>query len=161
MNKHDTNPKPNFALLLEEAPTEVNRPKNLPTGTYTFVVGRWEEGVSSKKHTPFVKFEMRPIAAGDDVDDDELEEALTSADGTRNELKSKTMPITFYLTPDAVYRLDEFHQHCGIDLEQAVSRGLRNDEVQNSQVDGFVGPRQQENPDAPVFMEIKRTLPTS
>jgi hypothetical protein len=159
MNKHDNNTKPNFGSILDEAPTEVNRPKSLPTGTYTFVVGRWEEGKSSQKKTPFVKFKMMPIAADDDVDEDELTEALTSADGTLNELKSKEMSITFYCTADAIYRLDEFHEHCGVDLNEAVSRKMRNDEVVNSQVQGYVAPRQQQDPDAPAYSEIKRTLP--
>jgi hypothetical protein len=160
VNKHDSNnTKPNFGSILDEAPTEVNRPKSLPTGTYTFVVGRWEEGKSSQKKTPFVKFGMRPIAAGDDVDPDELQEALTSADGTVADLGSKMMSITFYCTPDAIYRLDEFHEHCGLDLDEAVSRKMRNDEVANAQVEGYVAPRQQTDPDAPTYSEIKRTLP--
>lgn len=158
MNKHDNN-TPNFASILDEAPTEVNRPKSLPTGTYTFVVGRWEEGKSSQKKTPFVKFGMRPIVASEDVDEDELREALTSADGTENSLDTKMMSITFYTTPDAIYRLDEFHEHCGVDLNEPVSRKMRNDEVINAQVQGYVAPRQQQDPDAPTFAEIKRTLP--
>jgi hypothetical protein len=157
MNKHGA--VPNFTSILDEAPTEVNRPKSLPTGTYTFVVGKWEEGKSSKKGTPFVKFDMLPIAADEDVDKDELSEALTGADGTVNELKSKRMSITFYTTSDAVYRLDEFHEHCGVDLEEPVSRKMRNDEVMNAQVRGYVAPRQQQDPDAPAYSEIKRTLP--
>jgi hypothetical protein len=106
-----------------------------------------------------VKFAMRPIAAGDDVDEDELKEALTSADGTENSLDSKMMSVTFYTTPDAIYRLDEFHEHCGVDLEEPIKRKMRNDEVVNTQVNGYVAPRQSDNPDAPAYSEIKRTLP--
>lgn len=153
------NKAPNFSSILDDAPTEIDRPKSLPTGTYEFVVGRWEEGVSSQKKTPFVRFQMRPHATTDDVDEDELAEALTSADGTEVELGSKTMSITFYVTPGAVYRLDEFHQHCGIDLSTPLSRKARNDEVLNTTVLGYVAPRESNNPDAPIFVEIKRTLP--
>ena len=90
---------------------------------------------------------------------DELDEALTSADGTKNALATKTMSITFYTTPDAAYRLDEFHEHCGVDLEEPLSRRMRNDEVVNAQVRGYVAPRQSQDPDAPTYAEIKRTLP--
>ena len=125
---------PDFASILDQSPTEVNRPKSLPTGTYTFIVGDWEQGKSSQKKTPFVKFSMKPVAADADVDEDELEEALTGADGEANDIRSKTMSITFYTTADAIYRLDEFHEHCGIDLSEAVSRATRNDMVLNAEV---------------------------
>jgi hypothetical protein len=157
MNRH--NAVPNFASILDEAPTEVNRPKSLPTGTYTFVVGKWEEGKSSKKQTPFIKFNMMPISADEDVDEDELDEALTAASGEVHELKSRSMSITFYITPDAAYRLDEFHEHCGLDLNDPLSRRMRSDQVINAQVKGYVAPRQQSDPDAPTYAEIKRTLP--
>lgn len=153
------NKAPNFSSILDDAPTEVDRPKSLPTGTYEFVVGRWEEGVSSQKKTPFVRFQMRPTGTMDDVDEDELAEALTSADGTSVDLGAKGMSITFYVTATAVYRLDEFHQQCGLDLSNPLSRKARNDEVLNASILGYVAPRESNNPDAPIFMEIKRTLP--
>jgi len=45
------NERANFASILDEAPTEINRPKPLPEGTYLCVVGQPEEGKSSKKGT--------------------------------------------------------------------------------------------------------------
>lgn len=147
------NNAPNFSSILDEAPTEVNRPKPLPVGTYTFVVGQWSVGKSSKKGTPYVEFPMRAIAADEDVDADALDEA--------GGLDGKTLRNTFYTTEDAIYRLDEFHEHCGIDLEEPLSRRQRNDEVVNAQVRAYVGHRQadQNDPNSPVFAEIKRTLP--
>ena len=53
---------PNFATILDEAPTEVNRPKPLPSGTYLCTVTGWETGKSSQKQTPFVQFNLRPMA---------------------------------------------------------------------------------------------------
>lgn len=149
---------PNFASILDESPTEVARPKSLPTGTYTFIVGRWETGESSQKKTPFVRFQMRPIEAGDDVDEAELQAALTMPDGTVQDLQSKTMSHTLYTSPNAVFMLDQFHEHCGMDLSEPMSRKLRNDEVLNCQVRGYVAPRDSNNPDAPIYAEIKRTL---
>lgn len=144
---------PNFQSILDDSPSEVVRPKPLPVGTYVFVVGPPTMGKSNKKGTPFVEFQLRAIAADDDVDVDELD--------TMGGFEGKTIRHTFYLTEDAVYRLDEFHEHCGIDLAQSLSRRSRNDEVINAQVRGYVSHRQADpnDPDSPVFAEIKRTLP--
>lgn len=121
------NDTPNFASILDEAPTEIERPKPLPVGTYICVVqGQPAYDKSNKKGTPFVEFTLRPIAAEEDVDADDLE-AMGGFEG-------KTIKATFYLTDDAVFRLDEFHEHCGIDLGDAASRRARNENVVNAQV---------------------------
>lgn len=143
--------QPNFASLLDEAPEEINRPKPLPAGTYTCVVrGQPRYDKSSKKQTPFVEFTLAPIAAGDDVDEEELA-GMGGFDG-------KTIRATYYLTEDAIFRLDEFHTHCGIDLEQPASRRQRNDEVVNAQVVAVVGHRASDDGQS-VFAELKRTAP--
>lgn len=144
--------RPNFQSILDEAPDEVVRPKPLPVGTYTFVVGPPTYDKSAKKGTPLVSFMLRAIAAGEDVDDQDLE--------AMGGLEGKTIRHTFYITEDAVYRLDEFHEHCGLDLSDTVSRRTRNDEVVNTQVRGYVGHRQADpqDPNSPIFAEIKRTL---
>ena len=138
-----------FASILDEAPTEVNRPKPLPEGTYLCVVGQPEDGKSAKKGTPFVKFPLKPISALDDVDSEALEEA--------GGLESKNLSTTFYITADAVYRLDEFHQHCGIDLDEPISRRVRNSEVVNSQVLAVVKHRISDDKTPTTFAEVSRT----
>lgn len=153
------NDAPNFSSLLDDTADHVERPKGLPTGTYIFSVGRWEEGKSSKKKTPFVRFAMTPISAEDDVDPDELAEALTNGNGEVGALDQKKMSITFYVTAEALYRLVEFHEHCGLDLSEELSHRQRNDEVLGTQVRGYVAPRENDDPNAPVYVEIKRTLP--
>lgn len=121
------NDSPNFASILDEAPTEIERPKPLPVGTYVCVVqGQPSYDKSNKKGTPFVEFTLRPVAAEEDVDADDLA-AMGGFDG-------KTIKATFYLTEDAVFRLDEFHEHCGIDISEPASRKVRNDAVVNAQV---------------------------
>ena len=68
------NDAPNFASILDEAPTEISRPKPLPVGTYLCVVqGQPVYDKSNKKGTPFVEFLLRVIAAMDDVDPDDLQ----------------------------------------------------------------------------------------
>lgn len=139
---------PHFASILDEAPTEVVRPKPLPEGTYLCVVGQPSDGVSSQKKTPFVKFPLRPIAALDDVDND----MLTEVGG----IEGKSLSTTFYITPDAIFMLDQFHENCGIDLSDAASRSVRNQEVVNAQVLAVVTHRMSED-NTQAFAEVRRT----
>mgnify|MGYP003693843563 CR=1 FL=1 len=53
----------------------------------------------------------------DDVDEDALKEWLTKADGTVVPLKDKTMRLTFYHTPDALWRLEKFLKDLGLEAE--------------------------------------------
>lgn len=142
---------PNFASLLDETPDEVVRPKPLPAGTYHCVVSNeilYDK--SSKKQTEFVRFYLRPYDAAEDVDPDELE--------TAGGLDGKQISATFYLTPDSVYRLDEFHQHCGVDLSVPLSRKLRNDECINAEVTAVIRHRSSDD-GSQVFAELARTAP--
>lgn len=141
---------PNFQSILDEAPSEVDRPKPLPAGTYLCTVaGQPVYDKSSKKGTPYVQFTLRPLSAESDVDEDELEEM--------GGFDNKTLRVTFYLTEDAVFRLDEFHEHCGLDLSDEVSRRQRNDEVVNAQVRAVVSHRSSDD-GAQIFAEVRRTL---
>lgn len=141
---------PNFASILDEAPTEIDRPKPLPAGTYLCIVaGTPLYDKSSKKGTPFVQFNLKPIAAESDVDDEDLAEM--------GGFEGRNIRATFYLTGDAVFRLDEFHQHCGLDLSEEQSRRQRNDEVVNAQVRAVVKHRASED-GSQIFAELARTL---
>lgn len=139
---------PHFASILDEAPTEVTRPKPLPEGTYLCVVGQGEYGKSSQKKTDQIKFPLRPIAAMDDVDPD----ALAEVDG----LEGKNLSITLYITDNAKFMLDAFHENCGLDLTEAASRRMRNEEVVNCQVLAAVTHRMSED-GSQAFAEVRRT----
>ena len=143
------NDTPNFASILDEAPTEISRPKPLPEGTYICIVGAPEEGISRGKQTPYVRFPLKPIAALDDVDAMDLEAA--------GGLENKTLRIDFWATTDAIYRLDEFHTHCGIDISDAVPRRIRNTEAVNSQVLAVVKHRQDQNDPSRFYTDVTRT----
>ena len=142
---------PNFASILDESPEEVSAPQPLPQGTYICtVVGSPAYDKSPQKGTPYVEFTLRPLAAGEDIDETELEET--------GGLEGKTLRATFYLTEDAVYRLDEFHTHCGIDLEDGQSRRQRNDAVMNAEVRVFV--KHETSADGSrIFARFNRSLP--
>jgi hypothetical protein len=144
------NDAPNFTSILDESPTEVNRPKPLPEGTYLCIVGQPEDGQSSQKKTPFIKFGLRPLQPLEDVDAAALEEV--------GGLEGKNLSVTYYLTPDAIFRLDEFHEHCGLDLGDPASRRARNAEVVNSQVLAVVKHRPSQD-NTQLFAEVNRTAP--
>lgn len=101
---------PNFSSILDRTSTgKVERPKALPVGTYYAVVdGPPRQDKSSKKGTPFVEFKLKLIQAGEDVDADDLERVLTRADGSTKNIQDLSVNATFYLTEDALWRLDEF-----------------------------------------------------
>jgi hypothetical protein len=96
----------------------------MPVGTYLCVVqGLPRFDKSSKKQTDFVEFTLQPIQAAEDVD----QEALAEMGGLRS------IRHTFYITEDAAWRLKEFLDHCGIDLDgKSLRQGI--DETPNSQV---------------------------
>jgi hypothetical protein len=140
---------PNFQSILNASPTEVERPKPIPTGTYLCVVGDCESGESSQKKTPFIKFALKPIDAMADVD----ATALTALGG----LEGKTLSITFYITEAAVYQLDEFHQNCCVDMEDGSSRADRNDLVANAQILATVEHEIDERDPSRTYVRVRRT----
>lgn len=150
---------PHFASLLDEAPDHVEFPKAIPQGTYLCTVGAPLYGKSSKKGTPFVEFQLKILSPMDDVDAEALEEAGGCG--------GKTLRATYYTTEDAIYRLDEFHEHCGLDLESPATRRTRNDMVVNSQVLAYVKNEEEEldqdalaNGVVPrIFARLNRTAP--
>lgn len=106
-----------FGSILDRAPADVEKPKPAPIGSYkTQIVGQPRFDKSSKKQTEFVEFTHKLISAGEDVDEDELKAYL----GGRK-LAEVTMKNTYYLTEASLWRLKEFLEHCGIDLDSVDS----------------------------------------
>lgn len=138
-----------FESILDTPANDVERPKPLPAGTYDAVVkGLPEYGESSQKKTPFVRFTLGITSAGDDVDEDELAEIGGIAD--------KTIKSTYYTTPDALFRLTDFLEHCDVDLtDKTVRQGI--DETPNSAVRIVVSHRASEDGQQ-IFAEVKRTM---
>lgn len=99
-----------FGSILDRPSSEIERPKPLPVGTYVCVVkGLPRYDKSSKKLTDFVEFTLQPLQAGDDVD----QEALQEMGGFVN----KTLRATFYITEDAAWRLKKFLSDLGHDVD--------------------------------------------
>lgn len=95
-----------FNALLDKQADEVRPPEPLPFGTYTFMVRGKEYGTSTQKHTPYVRFFLKPQSPDADVDT----EALSGVD-----LSTKELRDDFYLTEAAMFRLKNFIEACGIE----------------------------------------------
>jgi len=146
-----------FESILDTPADEVERPKPLPAGTYTAIVrGLPEYGESTKKKTPFVKFALALISADEDVDEDELTELLTNKDGEVIPLTEKSISSTYYTTPDALFRLTDFLEHCGIESEGKTVRQMI-DETPNCEVKIKVAHRPSEDGQQ-IFAEVKGTM---
>ena len=92
-----------FAALMNKPVEEAVRPPTAPAGHYLAGIVSHEFGTSTKKGTPYCRFNFQLLAAQDDVD----EEILEAAGGVEF-LNKKRMRYEFYLTDDAMYRLREF-----------------------------------------------------
>ncbi len=96
---------PNFGSVLDQPTEDIKRPPALPAGHYIFAIkGLPRQDKSTKKQTEFVEFTAFPIQAQDDVDEDEMK-AFVEAFGS---IQEKAQKLTYYLTPNSVYRLKEF-----------------------------------------------------
>lgn len=119
--------------MLDESVDEVVRPKPLPAGNYVFNVGEYKLGKSAKKGTDFVSITLTPVQPQEDVDADELSASL--GDKT---LADKSMKVDFYLTQDALWRLDEFlMEKLGLN-EKGQSRSQRLEAMAGRQVVGQI-----------------------
>jgi hypothetical protein len=152
---------PTFESILDMPAADVERPKPIPAGTYNAIVyGLYEEGVSSQKKTPFVQFAFLIQSADEDVDEEELTAYLTAKDGTVKSLQSvilKNNSTKFYTTPDSMFRLTDFLDHCGIDQEGKSVRQCLS-ETPNCSVKILIG-HTASNDGESIFAELKKTMP--
>lgn len=150
-----------FESILDTPTAKVERPAPMPAGTYDCIVrGMYEEGVSSKKQTPFVKFTYVFQAALDDVDEEELAKVLTDKDGNVHPLSDKSIKDTYYTTPDALFRLTDVMTHMGvIDPDADDGKTIRQalSETPNASIRIVVSHRASEDGEN-IFAEVKRTM---
>ena len=139
-----------FSSILDRAPSEIEKPKPAPQGSYTTVlVGQPRFDKSAKKQTDFVEFQHKLLSAQDDVDEDELK-ALGG-------IKDKVMKNTFYLTEGATWRLKEFLEHCGVDLDKVESLAEGIEETPGKQVGIFINHEASQDGTS-VFARIGKTF---
>lgn len=150
-----------FESILDTPADKVERPKPLPAGIYEAIVqGLYEEGVSTQKKTPYVQFAFNIQAAGEDVDEEELTAWATDLEGNVRPLQGtifKNNSTKFYTTPGSLYRLTDFLEHCGIDLEGKKIRHAL-DETPNCSVKLVIGHTASQDGEQ-IFAELKKTMP--
>ncbi len=101
---------PNFADLLNKPAGEAKKPPVLDAADYPGVIKTYEPGESSQKKTPFVRFNIG-LTGWPEGAEPQLKE-----DGTPIDLSTKSLRRDYFLTPDAMWRLDEFLRGIGIEL---------------------------------------------
>jgi len=144
-----TQTSPNFGALLDKPASDVERPKPLPQGSYHCIVkGLPRFDKSSKKFTEFVEFTLQPTAAGEDVDEEDLE--------AMGGIANKTIRATYYITEDALWRLKDFLGHCGIEEDGSLRNMI--DQTPNCEVIAFIKHRASEDGQS-VFAELAKTAP--
>ena len=145
-------PQASFESILDVPADKVERPKPAPAGTFDCIVrGMYEQGESSQKKTPFVRFTYAFTGAGEDVDEDALKEWLGD-----DSIAGRTIKDTYYTTPDALFRLTDTLANMGIELDGKSVRAAL-DETPNANVRILIGHRASEDGQQ-VFAEVKRTL---
>lgn len=102
----------NWQDILNAKPEEAKKPEPLPPGTYIGVIESHEFGESSQKKTPYVRYKVKLIAPGEDVDRD----AFNTFGGTEK-LSKTSRDLDYYMSDDARYRHTEFLQNaCKINV---------------------------------------------
>jgi len=128
---------PDFNELLNQSADDVKAPQPMPAGEYTFSVTRYEFDKSSQKQTPFVRYYLKPMAAGDDVD----EELLAQVD----DWQQKELRATFYLSEKAMFMLKNFLENaCQIETAGRTFKELIPEAV-GCEVSGTVSVQQGQN----------------
>jgi hypothetical protein len=84
-------------------------------------------------------------------------EALEAAGGLGSDRTIRS--DSFWETPDAIWRLDQFHEHCGLDLNEPMARKFRNDEVINRSILIFIQHTIDENDPSRVYANVTKTAP--
>ncbi len=97
---------PDFNVLSETIDASYAPPAQLPKGTYHGVITNHKYGKAGDKETPFVEFEVTLQRPGDDIEPQDLVGVNT---------KGKTLRATYYLTPDAKYRVKQLLDSFGSD----------------------------------------------
>lgn len=101
---------PDFASLLNKPAGEAKKPPVLDAGDYPGVIKSYEPGESSQKKTPFIRFQVGLTGWPEGAD------PQTREDGTPIDLSTKTLRRDFFLTEDALWRLDEFLRSIGVEV---------------------------------------------
>jgi len=148
--------KPNFAEILKGAKLgEIEKPKPLPIGSYQAMIKTIEYGETmGDKKTPYVRFNVETVQHMDDVNEVDIENA-----GGAEKLRGKKLRVDFFLTPDAMYRLQDFViEHVGLDSLKGVDLDQAIPQLVNNLVGIKVKHRPDKNDPEMLYAEVERTF---
>lgn len=98
---------PDFSRLLETPMDDIKRPPPMPAGTYNGLISKYTlDKTKSEKRTPYVQFNINLTSPGMDIPSGALEGI---------DIAKRPQEYSFYLSPDAQWRLKEFLASCGIE----------------------------------------------
>lgn len=164
--------KPNFEDILDAPSSEIQRPKQPPQGTYVAQIkGQYKEDKSAKKGTRYHEHigQLVKVAVdkdGDplDVDMEALQESLTKANGDVTALNEKSVRLTYYITPDALFMYKNFLTHLGIPTEDDEGNELSTRERADMATGRFLLIHIKHQPTADgegVYVQVDKTAPYS
>lgn len=104
---------PNFQHLLRKPAGKAKKPPALPAGHYPGVIKSWETGDANANKTPYVRFQCIAREWPEDV----AEADRADEDGNAIDLAKRQMRKDYYLSDEALYRLDEMLRSIGVDPE--------------------------------------------
>jgi hypothetical protein len=100
-----------FTSLLKKPAGEASKPKALEAGDYPGIIKSFEVGDNNKNKTPYVRF----LVGITDWAETVSEEDKTNTDGSPVDLSKRQLRRDYYLTDDALWRLDDFIKSCGVE----------------------------------------------
>lgn len=131
-----------FSQLLKRPAGTHKRPPALPAGNYPAIISNYETGDRNKNRTPYVQFNVKLTDWPDTVPEDERTAPGEDGAVAPIDLSKRSYRKQFYLTDDAIWRLDDF----------LVSMGMPNDGSVTYQ--DFLPPL----PGTPVLAEIIQNM---
>lgn len=142
------------ASILDKPASNIERPKPVPQGHFTFVVqGMPREDKSAQKKTDFWEYTLKAIHAHEDVDSEALTAWYTRADGSTKTIGDIIQKPKFYLTEGAAFMLKDFIEACGVDESEYESLRQGGQMLTNRQVVGLISHRASDNGN--IFAEVR------
>lgn len=100
---------PDFRELLKKPAGEAKKPEALPVAHYPGKIKNYELGDQNKNRTPYVRVNLAITGWTDEV---EIEDEMKAS----TDLSKRSLRRDFFLTDDALWRLDEFLAGMGVDI---------------------------------------------
>lgn len=108
---------PDFTQWLAKPAGKAVRPPALPVEKYPGKVQAYEYGDQNNNHTPYCRYQLSLTAWPEDLP--ESKKFYKDREGNEIPINLNRMRLRkdFYLTDEALWRLDEFLRSCGISTE--------------------------------------------